>query len=608
MIHTSEHTFHIPVMGLAYTIDTPVKVAHLGINSVISIVQDNLIEKMRAHYYTLLQEPYAPITAQEPDCRAKRITDYLNLVNRMVQQNVKRVRQAPFNKDSEIDRYFKLLPESSSVKRIFTSMVQLPEGQQKNKLQDRLRQYVVPGTIDVNIMTKLDRNSYRKDGSLVEDGSDAVTALRGYAHSNLAHSSVVLSAGMNPRLFGYMEKLTAFDADEQGVFHKKIVVKVSDFRSALIQGKMLAKKGLWVSEFRIESGLNCGGHAFATDGFLLGPILEEFKIKREELHSAMHQIYADTLRQKNKVVLPQPHNLKITVQGGIGTHEEDRFLRTHYQVDGTGWGTPFLLVPEATTVDNDTLQKLCGASESDIILSHKSPLGVRFHYLKGSAAETERLKAIQKGKPGSPCTEKYLAMNTEFGEKSLCTASRTYQKRKIEQLQTLNLPEADYQQQLSVIVDKECLCVGLSNSAVTAYNLKPFKHLSGANICPGPNLAYYNRIVSLQTMVDHVYGRDNVIARTDRPHMFVKELTLYVDYWLGLLEEIRSLADQKSKTFVETFYNNLHEGIQYYRKVTETLDDEFSSMKEKVEAGISEAEHTLKNAWQTFLEKLLVTA
>jgi len=65
---------------------------------------------------------------------------------------------------------------------------------------------------------------------------------------------------------------------------KKIILKVSDFRSAIIQGNFFAKKGLWVSEYRIESGLNCGGHAFATDGFLLGPILEEFKQKRNNLY------------------------------------------------------------------------------------------------------------------------------------------------------------------------------------------------------------------------------------------------------------------------------------------------------------------------------------
>ena len=55
------------------------------------------------------------------------------------------------------------------------------------------------------------------------------------------------------------------------------MLKVSDFHSAVVQGKFLAKRGLWVSEYRIESGLNCGGHAFATKGLLLGPILDEFQ-------------------------------------------------------------------------------------------------------------------------------------------------------------------------------------------------------------------------------------------------------------------------------------------------------------------------------------------
>ena len=50
MINTkSIHNFHIPVMGLAYTIDSPIRVAHFGISSVISITDDELTEKMRAY-------------------------------------------------------------------------------------------------------------------------------------------------------------------------------------------------------------------------------------------------------------------------------------------------------------------------------------------------------------------------------------------------------------------------------------------------------------------------------------------------------------------------------------------------------------------------------
>ena len=140
-------------------------------------------------------------------------------------------------------------------------------------------------------MTKIDGNYINKHGELIEDGSDAVAALRGYAKSDLTNSSVIFSAGMNPRLYNYLENCKEFDVNEDGGFNKKVIIKVSDYRSALIQGKYLAKKGIWVSEFRIESGLNCGGHAFATEGYLLGPILEEFKSKKQELIDTLFEIY-----------------------------------------------------------------------------------------------------------------------------------------------------------------------------------------------------------------------------------------------------------------------------------------------------------------------------
>ncbi len=89
----------------------------------------------------------------------------------------------------------------------------------------------------------------------------------------------------------------------------------------------MPKKGLWISEYRVESGLNCGGHAFASDGFLMGPILEEFRVKRQQLIDELHKIYNEALKLKNKVTFAKPHELKVTAQGGIGTYNEDKFLR-----------------------------------------------------------------------------------------------------------------------------------------------------------------------------------------------------------------------------------------------------------------------------------------
>ena len=93
MKNLQQHKFHIPVMGLAYTIDSPIKVARFGISSVISIVEDRLIEMMRSHYYPTINKPYYPIDTNENDYRAKRITDYLNLVNTIVQAQVEKLKK-----------------------------------------------------------------------------------------------------------------------------------------------------------------------------------------------------------------------------------------------------------------------------------------------------------------------------------------------------------------------------------------------------------------------------------------------------------------------------------------------------------------------------------
>ena len=440
--------------------------------------------------------------------------------------------------------------------------------EEKEKMASQLRSQIQPGNIDVNIMTKVDREIYNDEGVIVENGSDAVAALRGYAKSNLTNSSVVFSAGMNPRLYNYLENCREFDVNEDGGFTKKVIVKVSDFRSALIQGKYLAKKGIWVSEFRIESGLNCGGHAFATDGYLLGPILEEFKMKRQELNDTIFEVYNAALRKNDKPYFIYPPKMIFSVQGGIGTYEEDDFLVRYYNLDSTGWGTPFLLVPEATTVDEDTMNLLCKAKENDVVLSRNSPLGVRFHYLKGTSSENEKLLRIKNGKPGSPCTEKHLSFNTEFTKEPICTASHKYQKLKTAQLLSLNLPASEYQKQLNEVLEKECLCVGLSNAAALNYNQTFIKTLKAVTICPGPNIANFSEVVSLKTMTDHIYGRTNIITNANRPHMFIAELHLYIDYLKEELEnDIRTDNFLKTKKYYTSFYQNLCNGITYYQNL-----------------------------------------
>ena len=154
------HSFHIPVMGTGFTIDTPLKVARYGISSVISLVDDVLIEQVRKFHCDRLGEPFEPIGAGEDDARARRITAYLNLVDGIVRRQSQALQAAPFEDGSEITRYFRMLPDSP-LKTAYEDMLGAPDGPEKDRRQALLRPLAVPGSIDVNIMTKLDSDAYR---------------------------------------------------------------------------------------------------------------------------------------------------------------------------------------------------------------------------------------------------------------------------------------------------------------------------------------------------------------------------------------------------------------------------------------------------------------
>jgi len=565
------HTFHIPVMGLAFTVDSPFKVARFGISSVVSISDDKLLEQMRAYYSQQCSRAYTPITTDQKDYRARRTTAYLNLLDDLVKQQVLELKQEEFTPNSELTKYFALLPDKSPLRALFVQMQRTVNAKQKHHLQQALREAVVPGNIDVNIMTKLDKTNYAKDGQpLPQEYSDAQAALRGFANSTV-RGAVVFSAGMNMRLYGYLEQFPSFAPDKNGQFEKQVIIKVSDYRSAFVQGKILTKKGIWVSEFRIESGLNCGGHAFATDGYLLGPILEEFKENRESMREELYSICSSALASKGIHVPQIIPAQRITVQGGLGTAAEHGFLLQHYGLDAAGWGTPFLLVPEATAVDDDTLAKLVQATPDDLYLSPISPLGVPFNALRNSSSEAQKQERIDKGKPGSPCIKKHLVSNTEFTMEPICTASRKYQLHKLEQLQAQNLAPHVYLAEESKVLAKECLCDGLANAALQQLQIGKKAASKAVTICPGPNLAYFSGVFKLQEMVDHIYGRFNALNRTYRPHMFVNELSMYIDYWKNKKTEQLETLTEKQQKYLQSFWQNLQDGIPYYKELLPTL-------------------------------------
>lgn len=586
------HSFHIPVLGLGYSVDTPIKVSPFGISSVASIVDDEMIERMRKYHSGISGQTFVPIWKNEPDFRSRRIMAYLNLMDRIIDDTFTALRQESFEDGPGITRYFALLPEHSVLKKQYAQMLNTQDSTEKEALKKALRQEMVKGSIDVNIMSKVDKMNQSATGEMLgEEDSDASAALRGFARSTLT-SSLVLSAGMNPRLYGYLEKFPDFYPDARGELKKKIILKVSDFRSAFIQAKFLAKKGIWISEFRIESGLNCGGHAFATEGFLLGPVLEEFKNKKAEMATELFAMYQAALTAKGLETGTMPA-LKLTVQGGIGTAREHEFLIRHYGVDATGWGSPFLLVPEVTNVDNDTLDALAGADGDDYYISDSSPLGVLFNNFSKSSSEKQRLERIAKGRPGSPCKKKYLVSNTEFTEQPICLASREYQHLKLIQLQALNLETPEYEAQADAVTQKVCLCDGLSTSTLLKYNLLSAREEKAVAICPGPNLAWFSRAYSLVEMVGHIYGKIDLLAGVQRPNMFVNELHLYVDYYDKKRGIHQKNPTPKGLKSLQKFAEQLLAGIDYYKALIGDLSDS-ASEREQMAAQLIESEEKIQ--------------
>lgn len=519
-----QHTLHIPVMGTCFTLDSPIKVAPFGIDSAISLVDDDLIDAVRGYYEG---EGHVPIGKKETDSKARRITAYLNLVNQKVNERVKEIRQQEFEPGTELTKYFRMLPSSPQ------------------KLENKLREQVIPGSIDTNMMVTL---------------NGAMEAVKGFAESDL-NSALILSAGMVPQVYSYIGEFEDFSPQGGKEPKKKIILKVSDWRSAIIQGKFLAKKGILVKEYRIESGLNCGGHAFATEGMLLGPVLDEFKQRKQELINFLYPIYAQALEKKGIKAPDIKYTPRITVQGGITTGNENSFLLNQYGVDGTGIATPFLLVPEAASVDIITLGLLKAAKEKDIRMSKSSPLGITFQNLMTSLSEDRRRQLINEGKPGTPCVRGYLKNNTEFTGTPICTASRQYQSLKSEELQSQfssgKITNIEFKESYEETLSKSCICYQLGDSMWILYNLEK-KGGKYPAICPGPNIADFDERHTLEEMMGHFYGGKQLV--TASKNMFIRELDLYIDN----LENKKGNVDKN-------YIPNLFNGIGYYEGIARKI-------------------------------------
>lgn len=570
------HYFHIPVMGTGYSIDTPLKVAHLGIASVMSIIDHRLMEQMRKAISEQNNLDYQPIGDREEDSRARRITAYIDLVNMLARRKFDQMKQNALTDDTVLSQYFRLLPDGD-LRNIYLDFLKT-SGEQKQILREKLVGLMVMGEIEGNIMTKIDRVNFNTSGeALPQEFNDAHAALRGFVKTSYP-GAVVLSAGLNPPLFNYMATFNEFYPDAQGAFCKKIVLKVSDFRSALIQGKYLAKKGLWVSEFRIESGVNCGGHAFPTDGFLMGPILQEFADHRDKLAAELFEIWSKALLSFGRDISSTIPEIRVSAQGGVGTALESKFLKEYYQLDSIGWGSPFLLAPDVTNVDEATLDFLLKAVASDFYLSDASPLGVRINAVRGSTAEQKINAAAEKGEYGSPCSKRHLLYNNEFTDEPICVASRQYMRLKIQYLKDRGATSEELQEAIYKMTQKNCLCTTLGSTTLTVNEIDAVVPDQGVTVCAGPNLQWFSKVTNLNEMVDHIYGRTNIISKPDRPNLFMQELKMYLHFYSEELQKFHRENTKDIERRVNAFRKNLLEGIEYYRQLFDNIKVEFNSM------------------------------
>ncbi len=697
------HKIHIPVMGVCYTADTPIRVAHLGLTSVIPLVDDGLLEEYRMAY----GERLGVDVGSPQTTRIGRIRAYLDFVADEVSRKFERIRGmrlarcvgsgaqpcsgATCAELTEKDRYFLMLPADSPLRAEYEQVCAL-SGLRRVAAEVALTEKMECGEIQANIMVSLNHRE------------TAFDAVRGFAASKVC-GSLVLSAGVNLGVFEELAKHECFyrkgagDASAIGTAsaigiapRKRIILKVSDYRSALIQSRYLAKKGLEVYEFRIESGVNCGGHAFCEGRKTLPEVLAEFVAHRQELFETSRAMIAkfaeaetakalpagvgnapassagvenvtapsagvasvasDKNEKKSAVlssaasvvakVVPPLAPARITVQGGLCTAQEIEDVLA-LGADGVGVGTPFLLVPQATSCDAETRALLAAATRADVRLTHASPLGVPFMnlvtssaaevcrrkteaYFKARAEKSESIVATSEANaaaaataadaaahgtetseanaaatattneivasapaaettamaafrasaeivatpadnlPGFPCRQHYLCRSIPGFSHPVCMASREYVMYRLAEIDRQESESLDALKSLAAsdaisirekfdalrreTLSRECICRFLGNagreeirgkSPTPNYEREKIAIIRGAKtarakepvtICPGPNIAYFDREYTLLEMMQHLYGTGPTLTPAAKPHAFELEKEIF-DTTLG---------------------------------------------------------------------------
>ena len=95
-------------------------------------------------------------------------------------------------------------------------------------------------------------------------------------------------------------------------------------------------------------------------------------------------------------------------------------------------------------------------------------------------------------------------------------------------------------------------------------------------------------------MVDHIYGRTNMLNERSRKNMFLNELEMYVDYLKNNAQKISDEMGSKKDKYLESYKNNLKEGIKYYHSLAEKM-----LKKEEVQGFLSTLQSLLNRIQQS---------
>ena len=95
-------------------------------------------------------------------------------------------------------------------------------------------------------------------------------------------------------------------------------------------------------------------------------------------------------------------------------------------------------------------------------------------------------------------------------------------------------------------------------------------------------------------MTDHIYGRTDIIEDINRPHMFINELFIYISYLeKQLIKTPVATEDTKRNKYYRSYYEQLKNGIKYYRDMVSSSNPILDDIGEKFYKGLSQAESKL---------------